>query len=395
MGEVFAGRYELVDVLGYGGMGTVWRVVDRRDGAVRAAKVLRQSDAATLLRFVREQTLRVAHQHVVAPRGWAADDDRVLFTMDLVAGGSLATLLGDHGPLPPQWTAVLLDQLLDALTAVHRAGLVHRDVKPSNLLLEATGRARPHLRLSDFGIASPRGEPRLTMPSVVLGTPGWLSPESLAGAEPDPRQDLWAAGTCAVAMLTGDQGRGARMPMDRALPVTAPPGVPVGLWRVVRHLTEPDPADRPPTAAAARAELAETGTVPPPPAVPDDAGSEVEVFSQVPPMPPPPGTEPAPAPAAEPAPAPAADQPRARAVPGVRPGVGPDDRTVQTRLPPRPAGPSELAPSAAVGSGPAAPAVRRRDRARVGTAVGLLAVAALVLVLLVRFLATGDLVPGG
>ena len=392
MGELFAGRYELVDVLGYGGMGTVWRVVDRRDGAVRAAKVLRQSDAATLLRFVREQTLRVEHPHVVAPRGWAADDDRVLFTMDLVAGGSLATLLGDHGPLPAQWTAVLLDQLLDALTAVHRAGLVHRDVKPSNLLLEATGRARPHLRLSDFGIASPRGEPRLTMPSMVLGTPGWLSPESLAGAEPDPRQDLWAAGTCAVAMLTGDQGRGARLPMDRPLPVAAPPGVPVALWRLVRHLTEPDPADRPATAAAARAELADTGTVPPAPAVPDDAGSEVEVFSQVPPMPP--GTV-GPDHTPPPAPAPvAARVPRGAPGPGPAParvpsGPRPDDPTVPRAVPARPAGATAV-------DGGATPAgvVRRRDRARVGTALALLAVAALVLLAVVRFLVTGDLVPG-
>ncbi|HZC26019.1 MAG TPA: serine/threonine protein kinase, partial [Actinopolymorphaceae bacterium] len=100
MGEVFAGRYELVDLLGEGGMGSVWRAYDHRTGTYLAAKVLRQSDAGSLLRFVREQSLRVRHPHVLAPLGWAGEDDRVLFTMELVRGGSVAGLLGDYGAVP-------------------------------------------------------------------------------------------------------------------------------------------------------------------------------------------------------------------------------------------------------------------------------------------------------
>ncbi|MCZ9339811.1 serine/threonine protein kinase, partial [Streptomyces sp. TRM76130] len=87
MGEVFAGRYELVDPIGRGGVGAVWRAWDHRRRRYVAAKVLQQRDAHSLLRFVREQALRIDHPHVLAPASWAADDDKVLFTMDLVTGG--------------------------------------------------------------------------------------------------------------------------------------------------------------------------------------------------------------------------------------------------------------------------------------------------------------------
>lgn len=122
MGEVFAGRYELIDPIGRGGVGAVWRAWDARRRRYVAAKVLQQSDAHTLLRFVREQALRIDHPHVLAPASWAADDDKVLFTMDLVNGGSLAHLIGDYGPLPPRFVCLLLDQLLAGLTAVHAEG---------------------------------------------------------------------------------------------------------------------------------------------------------------------------------------------------------------------------------------------------------------------------------
>ena len=203
MGEVFAGRYEFVDVLGLGGMGTVWRVWDLRDREYRAAKVLRQSDSASLLRFVRETATRIGHDHVVAPTGWSAEDDRVLFTMPLVAGGSVATLLADYGVLPLDWVKELTMQLLDALAAVHKAGLVHRDVKPANLLLDATGSGRPHLRLSDFGIAVAPDEPRLTHASEVVHTPGYSSPEAVLGADPEPAQDFYSVAMVMQEMLTG------------------------------------------------------------------------------------------------------------------------------------------------------------------------------------------------
>jgi len=211
MGEVFAGRYELIDPIASGGMGTVWRVRDRMDGQVKAAKMLNQSDAAMLLRFVREQSLRIAHTHIVTPQSWAGVDDRVLFTMPLIAGGSVSMLIRTYGALPPRWIGRLVDQTLQALEAVHAAGIVHRDIKPGNLLLEPTGRGVPHLRLTDFGIAVPTDEARLTHVAMVIGTPGYMPPEQQAGADPDPSADVYALGMVVLEMLTG-----TRPPRDPA-----------------------------------------------------------------------------------------------------------------------------------------------------------------------------------
>ena len=213
MGEVFAGRYELLDPIATGGMGTVWRVHDRTAGEVKAAKMLRQTDAAMLLRFVREQSVRIDHTHVVTPQSWAGVDDRVLFTMPLVRGGSVSGLTKRAGgTLPPRWIAVLADQTLQALVAVHAAGIVHRDIKPGNLLLEPTGRARPHLRLTDFGIAVPADEPRLTHVAMVIGTPGYMAPEQYRGADPDPSADIYALGVVLLEMLDGKRPRGEGEP---------------------------------------------------------------------------------------------------------------------------------------------------------------------------------------
>src|SRR5699024_12538515 len=117
------GRRELI---GQAGMGSVWRVHDRRTDRIVAAKVLRQSDAASLLRFVRETAFRVQHPHVVTPLGWVGEDDRVLFTMPVVDGGSVSTLVGDNGPLPAPLVAALLRTLLDAHAEATAPGLVHR-----------------------------------------------------------------------------------------------------------------------------------------------------------------------------------------------------------------------------------------------------------------------------
>lgn len=287
MGEVFAGRYELVDPLGEGGGGVVWRAWDRREEAYVAVKVLRQVDAATLLRFIREQAVRIEHPHVLTPLGWAGEDDRVLFTMPIVRGGSVATLIGDFGPLPPRLSAVLLDQALAALEQIHSHGIVHRDVKPGNLLLDATGRDLPHLRLSDFGIAAALDQPRLTHGPVTLGTEGYLAPECRQpGWDPDPRADLYAVGRCAVEMLTGVRPHegGSAGPGGAAVP-RLPDGAEASeaLGEVIRGLTEFDPARRTATAGQARADLAATGLLT---GDPEEVLGEVEVFDQVPDLPP-------------------------------------------------------------------------------------------------------------
>ena len=268
MGEVVAGRYELVDALGSGGMGTVWRVWDLRDSTYRAAKLLRQSDSTSLLRFVRETGTRIEHPHVVAPTGWSAEDDRVLFAMPLIGGGSVAELLADYGPLPASLVRTLTLQLLDALTAVHAAGIVHRDVKPANLLLEPTGIGEPHLRLSDFGIAARLDEPRLTRTSEMMHTPGYSAPEVVGGADPHPVQDLFSVGMVMQEMLTGTRPEAA----DMLGPMSG------GLAGVRARLAAADPLARYASAADARTALLAIE-------VPEQDGEPIEVFSHLPDLP--------------------------------------------------------------------------------------------------------------
>jgi len=285
MGEVFAGRYELVDPIGRGGVGAVWRAWDHRRRRYVAAKVLQQRDAHSLLRFVREQALRIDHPHVLAPASWAADDDKVLFTMDLVGGGSLVHLIGDYGPLPPAFVCTLLDQLLSGLAAVHAEGVVHRDIKPANVLLEATGTGRPRLRLSDFGIAMRLGEPRLTETNLVVGTPGYLAPEQMMGAEPDFPADLFAVGLVALYLLEGAKPDAKALIQyfaEHGTP-SAPKGIPEPLWQVVATLLQPDPQARFRTATGARKALASARELLPEPG-PDD--ELIEVFDQLGPLPP-------------------------------------------------------------------------------------------------------------
>ncbi|THA71912.1 serine/threonine protein kinase [Streptomyces sp. A0958] len=284
MGEVFAGRYELVDPIGRGGVGAVWRAWDHRRRRYVAAKVLQQSDAHTLLRFVREQALRIEHPHVLAPASWAADDDKVLFTMDLVSGGSLAHVIGDYGPLPPRFVCTLLDQLLSGLSTVHAEGVVHRDIKPANILMEATGTGRPHLRLSDFGISMRKGEPRLTETNYVVGTLGYFAPEQMMGAEPDFPADLFAVGLVALYLLQGTKPDSQGLIEHFASHGTpsAPDGVPEPLWQVIAGLLQPDPQDRFRTATGARKALTAAVEMLPEPS-PDD--EPVEVFDQIGPLP--------------------------------------------------------------------------------------------------------------
>jgi eukaryotic-like serine/threonine-protein kinase len=228
-------RYLLADQLGAGGMGTVWRAWDRHERRWVAAKLARPDDpdhTASRQRFARERALRVRHRHVVQPTG--RDD---LFTMDLARGGDVERLLARHGPLPDSYVRVVLDQVLEALVAVHAAGLVHRDVKPGNLLLEPTGTGRPWVRLGDFGIAVARGDRRLTRGPGGVGTGGYMPPEQVAGAAPDPRQDVFAAGVVATQLLTAGPPGGS------------PPDTPLG--RLLVSFTHSDPGQRPATAAAA------------------------------------------------------------------------------------------------------------------------------------------------
>ncbi|MBC9958148.1 serine/threonine-protein kinase [Yimella sp. cx-51] len=274
VGEVFAGRYELIDMIGEGGMGGVWRAYDLRDGSVIAAKVLRQSDAGSLLRFMREQGMRIHHPNVVTPMGWAGADDRVLLTMPLVDGGSLSGLAGKHGKFAAPYAAELLRQLLSALQAVHDQRIVHRDVKPANMLMSSTGTDKPHLWLTDFGVAVSQDAPRLTSHSIVMGTPGYLAPEQLMGHDPDPRSDLYAVGMMGIQLITGHKPR-AQVRTDAADLPPRPDDVPDALWHTVVRMADPDIEKRPHSAQEALDALA---------AVPWQKQKTVDIRSELPPL---------------------------------------------------------------------------------------------------------------
>ncbi|WP_433333912.1 serine/threonine-protein kinase [Spirillospora sp. CA-294931] len=254
LGLEIGGRFTLLDRIGAGGSSRVWRAFDRLKREYCAAKLVRQSDSTSMVRVVRERAIRLAHPHVVTPYAWYPADDDVLLVMELVRGGSLETLMGDYGRLPAAYAAEVLDQLLAALSHIHAAGLIHRDVKPANLLMEPSAVGAPHVRLSDFGIALREDGERLTTTGFAVGTPGYLAPEVLEWNRPGPSQDLYAAGMVCWRMLTG-----AGDPEPRQRIGHVPGGVPANLWRLVTHLCADDPRDRPADAETARTLLAACG----------------------------------------------------------------------------------------------------------------------------------------
>ena len=228
-------RIRLVDQIGAGASATVWRAWDRRSRRYVAAKLTTHSGW--------DPRLTLRHPHVLTPTEWLDHHGVTVALLPLVRGGTADRLLAEQGALPASYVAVLLDQLLDALSALHAAGFVHRDVKPANLLLEPTGRCRPHLWLGDLDVATRTGES-----ATVAGTPGYAAPEIEPGTSTAPGHDLYASGIAAAELLTG------RVPRtDRDLP-RGP------LHALLRALTADEPAARPTSAAAARAHLRDLAT---------------------------------------------------------------------------------------------------------------------------------------
>lgn len=238
MSTLLAHRFRLLEPIGAGGSGTVWRAWDRRLRRVVAAKVLPS--------YAVRAPLAPDHPHLLTPYARVEDGATVVAATHLVRGGTVERLLAERGALPGDYVAVLLDQLLRALAALHRAGLVHRDVKPANLLLEPTGAARPRLWLADLDLVAPVGGSVRGLTEGV-GTPGYLTPELPRDGPPDPRHDLFAAGVTAVELLTG-------------LPPRRPRDLPRGRLRpLLSALVDPDPACRPSTAGDALTALRGAG----------------------------------------------------------------------------------------------------------------------------------------
>ncbi|MPY50874.1 serine/threonine-protein kinase [Streptomyces acidicola] len=212
-GRVLAGRYRVVERLGRGGMGVVWRAVDEVLGREVAVKELRTfTDTAgpeldaLRLRMQREAraAARVRHAGVIAVHDVAEVDGRPLIVMELVDGPSLEDVLRERGPLDPREAASIGAKVMDALAAAHRAGVLHRDVKPGNILLDRSGR----VVLTDFGIATMEdpgddSATHLTRSGQLVGSLDYLAPERAQGGDPGPASDIWALGATLYAAVEG------------------------------------------------------------------------------------------------------------------------------------------------------------------------------------------------
>ncbi len=262
-GEVLAGRYEIDRVLGAGGMGVVYASRDLELDEIVALKVLRapsgSEDAAALDRFRHELRIarRISHPHVVRTHDIGDAAGRRFITMEYVDGWSLAQLLEQGGPLPLEATVAIGKQLCRALDVVHAQGVVHRDLKPQNVLITRGG----DVKLTDFGIAEldrPHA-PEAGAAGVPRGTLAYMAPEQLLGEHVDARADLYATAAVLCECLTGSPPYPATTPeslLARAL-VGGPPLVAGPLGDLLRSALSAAGADRPATAAAFHDALAE------------------------------------------------------------------------------------------------------------------------------------------
>src|SRR4051794_3746341 len=187
-----------------GGMSTVYRGLDVRLDRPVALKVMDarySGDQQFLLRFQREAraVARLKDPGLVAVYDQGLDGTHPFLVMELIEGGTLRELLRERGPMPPHAAAAVLRPVLGGLATAHRAGLVHRDVKPENVLISDDG----EVKLVDFGLVRAVAEAGITSTSVILGTAAYLSPEQVSTGDADPRSDVYSVGVLAYELLTG------------------------------------------------------------------------------------------------------------------------------------------------------------------------------------------------
>ncbi|WP_158843081.1 serine/threonine-protein kinase [Saccharothrix deserti] len=206
--RVIAGRYTLLAELGRGGMGVVWRAQDNVIGRQVAIKELHLPDgiAPEERRVLEERVLREARTAgrlndpaVVTVFDVVAEGGMTYIVMELVEAATLSTLINAHGPMPQDRVISIAIQALSALDSAHQAGIVHRDVKPGNLMVTPNGR----VKLTDFGIAQAVDDPRLTTSGSLIGSPAYMSPERIHGHEASPASDLWALGATLCYAVEG------------------------------------------------------------------------------------------------------------------------------------------------------------------------------------------------
>ncbi|MFD4480917.1 MULTISPECIES: serine/threonine-protein kinase [unclassified Streptomyces] len=289
--SVVAGRYRLLDVVGQGGMGRVWRAADElldRRVAVKEMRIdMADGPDAENARVRRERALREArasaridHPGVVRVHDVVEEDGRLWIVMELVEARSLARYIDDEGPLDERAAARVGLALVAALRKVHEAGVVHRDIKPENVLIGAGGPAG-RVVLTDFGIAALQDTGRLTQTGLLVGSPEYMAPERVSGAPQGPPSDLWSLGATLCTALRGSSpfARDEALTTLVAVLHDAPelPPEPSGLRPLLAALLAKDPARRPDldeVEAALRAVL----TAPPPRPPRKPAGDRVRAW---------------------------------------------------------------------------------------------------------------------
>ncbi|HEY6678020.1 MAG TPA: protein kinase [Actinomycetota bacterium] len=253
-------RYRLVRMIGSGGMGTVWEAEDETLGRPVAVKVLSESLAAgehAVRRFEREAqaAARLSGPYIAAVYDFGRSDGRPYIVMELVPGETLADRLAREGPLPPLEASRIATRVAEALEEAHRAGIVHRDVKPGNVMLTPAG----DVKVMDFGIAAAAWAERVTTSGLVLGTPSYLAPEQAKSEKTTPASDVYALGAMLYEMVAGRPPFVAESPVALALAhIREDPrpldqvadGVPPNVASASMAALAKDPAERPPSAAA-------------------------------------------------------------------------------------------------------------------------------------------------
>ncbi|XIJ18862.1 Stk1 family PASTA domain-containing Ser/Thr kinase [Lentzea sp. JNUCC 0626] len=266
MGGLLEQRYRVDSVLARGGMSTVYRGRDTRldrDVAIKVMDPHLTADPAFVARFEREAraAAQLHHPAVVSVHDQGVDGDQVYLVMELIDGGNLRDLLNQRGKLAPAVALSVLGPVLSALGAAHRAGLVHRDVKPENVLIGPGGQ----VKVADFGLARSIGVNGVTSDSEILGTVAYLSPEQVETGAADARSDVYSAGIVLYEMLAGQAPYRGETPLSVAYQhvnsdVPSVPDIPLALDTLVRKSTRRNPVLRPANADAFLAELERVGT---------------------------------------------------------------------------------------------------------------------------------------
>src|SRR5579862_9252337 len=254
-GRMLDGRYHVRARIAHGGMATVYLATDTRLDREVALKVMHADlvrDADFVGRFIGEakSVAKLSHPNIVGVYDQGADGQYLYLAMEYVPGRTLRELLRERGWLPWQEALAVLDPVLAGLSAAHQAGIVHRDVKPENVLLTADGR----VKVVDFGLARATAAVSNTRAGQIIGSVNYIAPEQVTGAVTDARTDVYSAGILLFEMLTGRQPFTGETPLALAyahvnsdVPVvsTVVGGIPPSVDQLVRAATSRDPNQRP------------------------------------------------------------------------------------------------------------------------------------------------------